>query len=310
MKYHFCTIASPDYLPFVQTLCYSLNKQSSDTVLHVLLTANDKPDAVGGALHYYVPGDLPGESVKEIVHKYRLNNDHLRWALKPAFLSHLLAELDKVIYLDNDIYFYKPFDFLFEQLDQCSLLLTPHYFPFYPYPNEELFKSNYQIGLFNAGFIGASKKANSILKWWSDVCLHNIENNFCEGFFVDQRYLDLSIIIDEGVRILRHPGCNVGSWNMHQSKRSDVNGEILIEGRFPIVFIHFNNETIKHILIGNDRLLTAYYKEYENAFCISGHKLNEFKNYTPKLHPLAQIKRRMRLRTRIKGMFFRLYQKL
>lgn len=310
MKYHFCTIASPDYLPFVQTLCNSLRTQNSDTVLHVLLTAKDKPDAADGILHYYVPEDLSGETALEIVHKYHLNNDHLRWALKPAFLSHLLAEHDKVIYLDNDIYFYKSFDFLFEQLDQCSLLLTPHYFPFYPYPNEELFKSNYQIGLFNAGFIGASKKANSILKWWSDACLYNIENNFSEGYFVDQRYLDLSIIIDEGVRILRHPGCNVGSWNMHQSRRSNVNGEILIGGKYPIVFIHFNNETIKHILNGNDRLLMSYYKKYENAFSMSGHNLNEFKYYTSKPYHLTQIKRGLRLRTRIKGILFRLYQKL
>lgn len=306
--YYFCTITTIDYLPFVQTLFHSLKQQSENITLHVLVLANEKPPGTGFIL-YYTPNDLSDGRALELTHKYKTNADYLRWGLKPVFIQHLLNKCEQVIYVDNDIYFFNPFDFLFEQLLHHSLLLTPHWSSFSPFPFDENFMTAYQIGLFNAGFVGANRKALTILKWWSDACLYSMESDFCRGFFVDQRYLDLSLVIDPEVGIVRHLGCNLGSWNMHQNKRVKLNEKVLIAGKYPVVFIHFNNETITHILNGNDQLLRSYFTEYEQAFSLTGYQLNDFK-HRAKPHLIIQIKRKLLFRTRLKRFLFQLSQKI
>ena len=155
--YHFCTIGSGNYLPFIKTLFHSLTMQDERVVLHALVTDGPVPASTDERLLFYSIDRLLEEAhVRQVVDKYSYRNDYLRWALKPVFLLYLNKKFGKVIYVDNDIYFFKPFDFLFQELERYSILLTPHWCSFLPLPNEENFKTNFQIGLFNAGFVGAS----------------------------------------------------------------------------------------------------------------------------------------------------------
>lgn len=312
--YHFCTIGSGNYLPFIETLFHSLREQDENVVLHALVTDGLTPAVSHNNLRYYSIDKLMDEPfVREIVDKYSYRNDYMRWALKPVLLLYLNKKFGKIIYVDNDIYFFKKFDFLFEELDQYSVLLTPHWCSFLPLPNEENFKTNFQIGLFNAGFVGASDHASEILSWWTKACLYKMERNDKEGLFDDQRYLDLVPVIDEKAGILRHRGCNLGSWNMHQNKRTLVNNEVLINGSFPVVFVHFNHDTIWHILNGNDKLLQPYFAAYEKAFAKTG---NDLQTYIKSLQDwknldiIHKLKHKTLIRTRLKNWLFRLSQKL
>ena len=140
-----------------------------------------------------------------------------------------------------------------------------------------------------------------------------MERNDKEGLFDDQRYLDLVPIIDENARLLRHRGCNLGSWNMHQNKRSLVNNEVMINGTYPVVFVHFNHDTIWHILNGNDHLLQPYFEEYEKTFATTG---NDLQTYIKSLKDwkdldiVHKLKHKTLIRTRLKNWLFRLSQKL
>src|SRR5690349_23212321 len=126
--FHFCTIGSGNYLPFIETLFHSLRAQDESVVLHALLTDGPIPPSKDDALKYYSIDQLLEEPyVREIVDKYSYRNDYMRWALKPVLLLYLNKKYGKVIYVDNDIYFFKKFDFLFAELDRCSVLLTPHW---------------------------------------------------------------------------------------------------------------------------------------------------------------------------------------
>jgi hypothetical protein len=312
--YHFCTIASGNFLPFVHTLFASLQKQEANTTLHVLVTDDDYQKPTADRLHFYSLKQLAQSTVIErILHQYANNNNHLRWALKPAFLHFLLQENEAVIYVDNDIAFFSSYQFLFKMLERNSVVLTPHWFCKHPYPQPENFTTNFQIGLFNAGFVGASKKGIDFLAWWAEACLYRMQRAEDEGYYDDQRYLDMALLVDENVGIVRHLGCNIGSWNMHQNQRTEINGQVLINGTFPIVFIHFNHETVKHILNGNDHLLRPYYKEYEAMFARTGHTLSQYIPLVPewKQQTLRQaLLRKTKIRTRIKGWLFRLSQKL
>ena len=66
----------------------------------------------------------------------------------------------------------------------------------------------------------------------------------------------------EDAMILRHQGCNVAEWNRFLCLREVVNGEVLINGVWPIVFIHFNNTTIREIIDGTEPLLVSYFEQY------------------------------------------------
>src|SRR5215212_3284852 len=136
--YHFCTIGSGNYLPFIQTLFYSLQSQNSNVVLHALLTEGPLPENSNKNLRFYSVDQLQEEEhVNDIISRYSYRNDYMRWALKPVFMLYLNKSIDELIYVDNDIYFFKPFEFLFEELAKHSLLLTPHWCSFDPLPHDE-----------------------------------------------------------------------------------------------------------------------------------------------------------------------------
>jgi hypothetical protein len=43
-------------------------------------------------------------------------------------MGHLLQSYDKVVYLDNDIYFFSSPNFIWDELDDNDVLLTPHHY--------------------------------------------------------------------------------------------------------------------------------------------------------------------------------------
>lgn len=196
--------------------------------------------------------------------KYQTHRDKFRWSLKPVFMSKLLDEKvsDKMIYLDNDLFFFSNYDFLFNLLDQYALLLTPHYYKYSPKREQNWFEANFRVGLFNAGFVGANKNARQSLQWWADCCAYRCEKNSFRGLFDDQKYLDLLPIMNPDAHIIRHQGCNVAGWNTDVCKRSVVNYKVMINEQFPIVFIHFNETTVREIVKGSDALLYNYYHAY------------------------------------------------
>lgn len=309
----FCTIITPDFLPFAGTLYRNLRSFDAAAQLHVL--AINEGVKTDGSLPFrvYSPDALAPGFVQPLLKKYGHTNDALRWSLKPVFLLHLLAAHEKVIYLDCDLFFFHPYRFLFDELDEASLLLTPHWAPENPFEQEEKFRTNFLIGLYNAGFVGAGRNAIPSLEWWATVCLYKTEIETDKGFFVDQRYLDLLPVLYENVKLLRHRGCNVGSWNIESNKRSTSEGKVWINERYPVVFVHFNHETIRHILNGNDRLLLPLLRHYEAAFAETGKRLQDF---VPRLSDwkktgaVLALKRRLTLRSRLKRFLYKLASEL
>ena len=111
-----------------------------------------------------------------------------------------------------------------------------------------------------------NKNASEILDWWAGLCLFNCELNPSKACFGDQTYLNLIPVKYEGVKIIRHKGCNVANWNQLECKRTQQpDGSVLINNEFPIVFIHFTPSTIKGILQGGDGLLMGYLSMYNTA---------------------------------------------
>lgn len=273
---HFCTISTTSHLYKTYALADSLRKVGHNFVLHVLVTDGPETLTHENCIFYglkKLKGDTTG---KQIEKKYSSHPDKLRWSMKPVFMLHLLRTVtDKVVYTDNDQYFYSDYMFLFQLLEQHSILLTPHYYKHSPNNEQNWLEANFKVGLYNAGFIGASIQGQDTLQWWAECCLYRCEKNMMRGLFDDQKYLDLIPVIDSKSLVLRHQGCNVAGWNTEYCKRSVLNGRVMINNSYPVVFIHFNAFTIREIEEERDKLLVPLYHEYVDCL----------RRYKPTLKP-------------------------
>lgn len=315
----FCTIITADYYPKALTLFRSLEKFDKKIQLHVLI-ADNKPAANNGLLTANIrlinAGDLAGYSlVDKLYRKYAHHNiDSFRWSLKPVFISYLLENgFEKVLYLDCDMFFFNEYHFLFSDLDHSSVLLTPNWINADPLRDKESFFSLFTSGFFSAGFIGANKKGIPALHWWANACHFSMGEHILHGIRDDQKYLDVFPVKFEDIKIIRHRGCNIGAWNMDESKRDLVNGKVVINGEFPVVFMHFDDMLVQGILRGHDKLLLPYLEEYQKTFEASGAKLAGFiKTMDTHIHPglVRQLKWKLKLKTRFKQMLYKLSQKL
>jgi hypothetical protein len=259
---HVCTITTADYYWKVQALRDSLLAYEPATRLHVLCADEEALPAAEGITHYgltAVSGEVYGA---EILRKY--SGDKLRWSLKPVFMAYLLQQgISKLMYVDNDIYFTAPFSFLEQELESANMLLTPHDYPGEPGADSARFEAHFRIGLFNAGFVGATNAAIPWLNRWASYCVWRCEQSAFRGLYDDQKYLDLLSVVNPGLRILRHSGCNVAEWNRHIRPRLRHEGKTLVGNPpQPLVFIHFNRTTCNALLGGEDAALYPYFEEY------------------------------------------------
>lgn len=278
----FCTVISADFLPFARALFKSIKKFGGDIEFTVLIV-NDYQQFGDEKFKVLFPHQLSEkELTNKILSKYHNELDGLRWSLKSVLMVHLLEmeEFDQVFFVDPDLYFFSDFSSLFEELGDRSFLLSPHWKPMDPSINEKEFLANFSDGIFNAGFLGATIKGIDTLRWWANMCLYSAKRIVDEPLYADQSYLELFPIRNPDSRILTHRGCNVAIWNKDECRRVVSNtGEVLINGKYPIVFIHFS-----HLfdLYNQDKLLFPFLLEYSNALIENGHPtgiIKPAKNY-------------------------------
>ncbi|MES1219866.1 MAG: hypothetical protein ABUT20_30475 [Bacteroidota bacterium] len=315
----FCTIITADHFPKAVVLFKSLKEFNDEMTLQVLVAddGNILPgNAALGGIKMITLNNLSGNSQFEGLYKKyaHINIDQFRWALKPLLLRHLIETgFNKVIFVDCDIFFVNKYDFLFDELQNSSVILTPHWQNINPLVNETTFISTFTNGIFNAGFIGVNSESLPALNWWAEACHFKMGALSDLGIQDDQKYLDIFPVYFEKTKILRHKGCNIAPWNNYICKRTLVNGQVLINEEFPIIFIHFNHVLIKEILKGHDNLLLPFLNKYKEMFEQEGFSIEtfmkDFSNYA-KASPLLRLKWKARVRTRIKRYFFRLAESI
>jgi hypothetical protein len=164
-------------------------------------------------------------------------------ALKPSLLLHLLStEATPVVYLDADVEVFAPLLQVAELAGRHELVLTPHLTE--PPPvrtGEEL--ARFLTGSFNAGFLAVGPDSDRFLRWWRErlarYCVHRPQ----EGYFDDQRWLDL-VPTYFPHHVLRDPGCNVGFWNV-QTRPVEWDGACYRVQGSPLRFFHFGGFDIE-----------------------------------------------------------------
>lgn len=261
---NFCTISTVSHLYKTYALADSLAPFGG--TLHVLLVDGKSNSYIQTPqnIKFFSLDDLNDEIGKKIISKYK-QKDKLRWALKPVFLIFLLAKYPKVIYVDNDIFFYNDFSFLFDKLNKKTMLLTPHFYKANPEKNQNWLEANFRVGLYNAGFIGINNNAIPALQWWANCCLYNVKKSYTRGLFDDQKYLDLIPVLFDNIKIIKHRGCNLAGWNYKNFPSGSEKKKSVL------VFIHFAELS----LIEFSKKENLWHQNYI-AYC------NSLKKYNPK----------------------------
>ncbi len=164
-------------------------------------------------------------------------------ALKPYALEAGLAggERGGAVYLDGDMLALAPFLDLVEAAWQdADVWLTPHLRTLKPSVS---FPTLLQTGAYNAGFLAVRDGVDGrrFLRWFQERTARDCIQDFREGLFVDQKWLDLAAAVCPGVRPLRYPGINVGHWSLHEfTFEEQASGAILVDGKERVDLFHFS----------------------------------------------------------------------
>src|ERR1700682_2217040 len=141
-KHAAVTIVSKNYLAYAQTLADSYKKHHPDHDFLVILV--DRADG-------YSRGALPGSRAEVIELAniaipdlsrfiYRYSIMELNTAVKPFVLADLFRRrrYETLLYIDPDIFVFRPLTHVYQALQAASIVLTPHmrrpYYRFFPGP--------------------------------------------------------------------------------------------------------------------------------------------------------------------------------
>lgn len=238
------TICSKNYLAQALTLKESAKKHESDTAFYIFLADVGSEDIKDVEYEPLDESWIP--SWKEMAFKY--NVIEFNTSIKPFCFKKLFNQgYEKVTYLDPDMFVADKLDYLWDNLDHYSIILTPHISCCkLDFNGAQTEKSILSCGIFNLGF--ASIKNDDvgcrIVEWWcvrlKDQCYED------RPLFVDQKWMNfIPVFFPENVLVSHHFGLNVAVWNLHER-------ELIIEDEkykvknletgelFPLLVFHFS----------------------------------------------------------------------
>ena len=283
------TICSNNYLAQAITLGKSIIQKNNDVEFYIGLL--DKR-----AENIHIPENIKLVTVDEVVNEEilselssKLNIVELNTSVKPSYFKYFINNFpatQRIYYIDPDIEFYQPLNFLNDSLEEYAIILTPHFFTPIPLddriPGENI-ATNY--GMYNLGFLGINPKfidAIQMLDWWEERCLKNCIIDLSNGIFVDQLVMNHVPLFFRHVCICDNKGLNMGPWNLHE-RRLTYNTEEskLINLDTELIFYHFSSYDVlnpnklskwynRHDL-NDDELLKKLYLDYASRVVQNGY---------------------------------------
>jgi len=154
------------------------------------------------------------------------------------FVFKTYTEVNKLTYLDADLYFFSSIKPIFDEMGDKSILIIPHRFST-SYHKDKIY-GDYNVGLL---IFNRNIQALSCLQWWRTHCIEWCFDYVEKEKFADQKYLNQWPALFENIHILKHIGANVAPWNIGNYKVSIQNRSIMVDNT-PLVFFHFSGVRI------------------------------------------------------------------
>ena len=252
-----CTIITKSHLTYARTLSESIKKYNPEIEVYVLLADTfdnyfDPKDEIFNLIDF---SDLPNQhNLNQMCFYY--TPFELCCALRGMLHEYMYRKTSaqRWLFLDSDIMIFSSLEAVFRELENKSILLTPHcHTPVSDRQHVNPHEINIlRSGVFNAGFLGLkrSETTNKFIHWFKDRLTDFSFNDpgvaEPRGLFVDQLWLNLVPFFFDEVCVLSHPGVNLGHWNLFEKKlEKDGNGNIIVDGQ-PLLFVHFSGWDIEN----------------------------------------------------------------
>lgn len=238
---HFCTYFDSNYLvrflPMYRSLArhcrekYRLHVLCLDEAAYETITKLDLADVIPVKLATIEAADPALAQTKTTRQRYEYY-----FTITPSWILYLLesgSDIDRITYLDADLYFYSDPRPLFEEIGDGSVGIVPHRFP-------PRLKYMEQCGKYNVAFVYFRHDGRGLacLRWWRSKCIEWCYDRREEGRFADQKYLDEFPTRFEGVHVIDNIGADVGPWNAESFPVTRRSGNIMV-GDVPLIFYHF-----------------------------------------------------------------------
>lgn len=245
------TICSNNFLARAKTVLDSVRHHHPEMKTILFVIDEDDPAIDYG---FFLPAEvvmvdekvIPG--FMELVHQYTVME--LNTAVRPFIIRHLQGHypgIDKLYYVDPDMYVYDRLDRLDTLLDEEDIIITPHFTNPIPVdglrPLENLALN---FGIYNAGVFAMNPQTanvNNFLDWWGERMRQFGHIDLLHGYFSDQIWFNLVPLFFKRVHILTHPGYNMAIWNLHERgiKSYDYDGRITLNSGDNLVIYHFSS---------------------------------------------------------------------
>ena len=262
MKYGF-TVCSANYLPYAKSVGDSLLESNPEYKFIIfLLDTYQQADKSFFSPHMIIhAAEMNMPELAEMSERYTIFE--LSCAFKPFAANWVFQQYNDcelLFYFDSDILIFNSFEKAEKILDTAAILITPHLTTSKEYGSRVyLEKSFLRTGIYNAGFFGLKKSADTdhFLKWWMtrlrELCFNDVDN----GLFVDQIWLNFVPVIFKNVFVLHDPGYNAAYWNIEERSLTRKGGNFFINESYPLVFFHYSGYNIN-----DDILLSKYYRGF------------------------------------------------
>ena len=236
------TVCNIAYLPKALVLAKSVKRLAGKKPNVVLFDRKQTFRHPADEINVIWVEDLGIEKLQELAFLYDIIE--FSTSLKPFVARMLLQRHEKVIFLDPDTCLYSSPASILADLDQHPILLTPHYTTPQPRTAHESDLAMMRFGSFNLGFFAVRRgtDAAAFLNWWHDRCIDFcfMESQF--GLSTDQKWGTVAPCLFESLKVSFNLGYNMAPWNTFERELSVApDGSYVVNGRYPLVFFHFNN---------------------------------------------------------------------
>lgn len=246
---HYCTYFDSNYLPRGIAMIRSLRRQDPTAQIYVLCLDQSTHDILVKSNE-----NLSLIHINHLINvdsafaKARENRTQIEWyfTATSCLVNYLINQnpnIEKLYYLDSDLYFFNSIQPLIEEAKDASAQIIEHRFP------EEL-KQLLVYGRFNVGWIGfsACEEGKKLIQDYRNNCLDWCYDKLEEDRFGDQKYLDKWPTDYSKCIVSQQGGANVATWNISGRKLRFTNQQFTIDNQ-NLIFYHFQG--IARLMSGN-----------------------------------------------------------
>lgn len=287
------TIAAKNYLASAITLRQSVIESTTNTDFYIILADELDGISIDNDINIVEANKLGISNFEEMAFRYDIVE--FSTSIKPFSFDYLFNKgYFKVLYLDPDTYLFSSPDYLFKELDEYSLLLTPHVVDYkLGLHDVHLYDDFLKCGVYNLGFAGikSDETGKTVIEWWKQklykYCLFN------KMYFVDQKWMDLAPAIFENVKILKDRSLNIAWWNFAERKLLSREGGLYVldcDVEKEVILFHFSNfkpgypydyYESRGIKVDDSQkqILNQLYKDYEKKLIDNGYNTYSIMKY-------------------------------